>query len=204
MVTLELLQELFPKTSASKLEQFVDPLNATLERFDISTPERVAAFLAQCGHESGGFNFMKENLNYSADGLLKVFPKYFKDRATAEAYARKPQKIASRVYGGRMGNGPEATGEGYKYCGRGLIQITGKANYMNMAEDLGIDPDQIDEYCETVEGACMSAGWFWDVNELNHLADSQDIKSMTKRINGGFNGLDDRIEHYEHAMHLLT
>lgn len=204
MITLELLQELAPNTKADKLEEFVDPLNTVCETFEINTTERLAAFLAQITHESGGFNFMKENLNYSADGLLKVFGKYFPTQQLAQQYARNPKKIASRVYGGRMGNGKEETGEGWEYCGRGLIQITGKNNYTALAEDLNYTIEDTVDYLETVEGAVYSAGWFWYNANLNHYADNEDNVTITKKINGGTNGLQDRLHHYEVAKSILS
>jgi putative chitinase len=203
MVTLELLQKLAPKTNRDKLAALVGPLNAVMEKYSIDTRERAAAFLAQCGHESGGFNAIKENLNYSADGLRKVFPKYFPTAELAEQYARQPQKIASRIYGGRMGNGDESTHEGYTYCGRGLIQLTGKNNYTAMATEFGMTLEQVVVYLETQDGACMSAGWFWNKNKLNQFADSGDFTTLTKRINGGTIGLEDRKHHYDVALAAL-
>jgi putative chitinase len=203
MVTFELLQKLAPKTNSQRLKDIVDPLNKTLEKFDIESKLRAAAFLAQTAHESGGFSAIKENLNYGTDGLLKVFPKYFPTKELAEQYNRQPQKIASRVYGGRMGNGDESTGDGYKYCGRGLIQLTGKQNYSAMAADLGMTLEALVPYLETLEGACMSAGWFWNKNGLNKLADAEDFVTLTKRINGGTIGLEDRKHHYAVAKAAL-
>jgi putative chitinase len=146
---------------------------------------------------------LAENLNYKAASLRKVFPKYFPDDATAAAYANKPEKIANRVYASRMGNGPEESGDGWKYCGRGLIQVTGKENYTWFAASLGITPEEASEYMQTFEGAAQSACWFWETNKLNQYADAGDIVTMTKRINGGTIGLEDRIKHYEHALHVF-
>lgn len=203
MVTLELLQKLAPKTNHDKLAALVDPLNDVMEKYSIDTRERAAAFLAQCGHESGGFNAIKENLNYKAESLVRVFPKYFPTAALAEQYAHQPQKIASRIYGGRMGNGDESTGEGYTYCGRGLIQLTGKNNYTAMAAEFDMTLEQVVPYLETYDGACMSAGWFWNKNNLNQFADSGDFTTLTKRINGGTIGLEDRKHHYDVALAAL-
>jgi putative chitinase len=171
-----------------------------LDEYQINTPRRVAAFLAQCAHESGGFVFVTENLNYSAAGLMKIFAKYFPDQATADAYARQPDKIANKVYANRMGNGPESSGDGARYKGRGLIQVTGKDNYFWFASSLGITPEEASEYMQTFEGAGQSACWYWEQASLNKLADAGDIKAMTKRINGGYIGLADREHHYEIAL----
>jgi putative chitinase len=149
---------------------------------------------------------LHENLNYRAATLRKVFPKYFPDDATAEQYASQPNKqelIANRVYANRMGNGDEASGDGFRYCGRGLIQLTGKQNYTKFAESIDTPVDQIPEFLATFEGAIQSACWFWETNNLNQYADSGDILTMTKRINGGTIGLEDRKKHYEHALHVF-
>ena len=185
------------------LDHWYHALEQALPDYDINTPPRVAAFIAQCAHESGGFRALKENLNYRAVTLRKVFPKYFPDDATANAYAQKPEMIANRVYGGRMGNGPEASGDGFRYCGRGLIQLTGKNNYQNFADSIETPVEDIPEYLATFEGAVQSACWFWEANNLNQWADAGDILTLTKRINGGTIGLEDRKKHYEHALHVL-
>jgi putative chitinase len=185
------------------VDQWYTALNEILPEYGINTPERVAAFIAQCAHESGGFKFLKENLNYRAESLLKVFPKYFKTLDEARAYEKKPEKIANRIYGNRMGNGPEESGDGFRYCGRGLIQLTGKENYSWFAASLEIPVEEASEYLETFEGAVQSACWFWETNNLNQWADKKDILTLTKRINGGTIGLDDRIKHFNHALHVL-
>jgi putative chitinase len=185
------------------IDQWYEALNAILPEYGINTPERVAAFIAQCAHESGGFKFLKENLNYKAESLLKVFPKYFKTLDEARAYEKKPEKIANRIYGNRMGNGDESSGDGFRYCGRGLIQLTGKENYSWFAASLEIPVEEASEYLETFEGAVQSACWFWEENKLNQWADKKDILTLTKRINGGTIGLDDRIKHFNHALHVL-
>jgi putative chitinase len=185
------------------IEQWCNALNQLLPDYEINTPQRVAAFIAQCAHESGNFRFMKENLNYRAVTLRKVFPKYFSDDATAEAYAMKPEAIANRVYANRMSNGDEASGDGFRYCGRGLIQLTGKHNYTAFAESIETPVEEIPEFLGTFEGAVQSACWFWETNNLNVQADAGDIKTMTRKINGGFIGLEDRIKHYEHALHVF-
>ena len=188
------------------LDHWYHALEQALPDYDINTPQRVAAFIAQCAHESGGFRALKENLNYKAVTLRKIFPKYFPDDATANHYASLPNKqeaIANRVYGGRMGNGPEASGDGFRYCGRGLIQLTGKQNYQNFADSIETPVEDVPEFLATFEGAVQSACWFWESNNLNQWADKGDILTLTKRINGGTIGLEDRIKHYEHALHVL-
>ena len=167
-------------------------INDTLAKFQINTPLRQAHFLAQLLHESGNLQFLKENLNYSAKGLATTFKKYFLTEAIATPYARQPDKIANKVYGGRMGNGPEASGDGAKFKGRGYIQLTGRDNYTALAKDTGVDFVSHPELLETVQYAALSAGWFWNKNGLNTYADKDDILTITKRINGGTNGLDDR------------
>jgi len=184
------------------IDHWYDALEQALPDYDINTPNRVAAFMAQCAHESGGFTALKENLNYRAVTLRKVFPKYFTDSA-AEAFAGKQEAIANRVYANRMGNGPEESGDGFRYCGRGLIQLTGKNNYQSFADSIETPVEDVPEYLATFEGAVQSACWFWESNNLNQFADSGDILTMTKRINGGTIGLEDRIKHYEHALHVL-
>ena len=175
---------------------------AVQEKFEINTPLRLAHFLAQCGHESGGFKVVSENLNYSAAGLQSIFKKYFTPESAKE-YQRKPEKIANIVYANRMGNGPQASGEGYKFRGRGLIQLTGKSNYSGFATDSGITIDEAVAYLSTPEGAVESAAWFWNKNGLNALADKDDVTAVTKRINGGTIGLDDRIKHTNEFKHIL-
>jgi putative chitinase len=160
--------------------------------------------LAQTAHESGGYRALKENLNYKAASLRKVFPKYFPDDAIAAQYANKQEMIANRVYGNRMGNGPEESGDGFRYCGRGLIQLTGKNNYTLFAASIETPVEELPEYLSTFEGAVQSACWFWETNNLNQWADKNDMLTLTKRINGGTIGLEDRIKHYNHACHVLA
>lgn len=203
-VTLDLLQHLCPKTKQSVLETYIEPINTAAEYYEMTAnPARLAGFLAQIAHESGGFNFVKENLNYSAKGLMGTFKKYFPTEAIAKEYERKPEKIANRVYANRMSNGDEASGDGYRFCGRGLIQLTGRANYTKFAQDLGMSIEDTVAYLETPNGAVASAGWFWDNNNLNQYCDSGDFVMLTKRINGGTIGIEDRKHHYELAMHYL-
>jgi putative chitinase len=176
-------------------------------KFQINTPLRLAHFLAQCGHESGGFKHTNENLNYSADGLKKIFPKYFAQAGLAESYARQPEKIASRVYGGRMGNGDESTKEGFKFRGRGYIQLTGKSNYSEfdkfVNEDILANPDLV-----ATQYPLLSAAWFFHKNGLNAIADKgaddATVTSVTKRVNGGTIGLPDRIKHFKEYYSLLA
>jgi putative chitinase len=198
------LKQLLPKNPY--VEHWHKALSQLLPDYEINTPRRVAAFIAQCSHESGGFMVLKENLNYRAASLRKLFPKYFPDDAIAQRYASMPNKqeaIANRIYANRMGNGPEESGDGYRYCGRGLIQLTGRQNYTWFAASLEITPEEATEYLGTFEGAAQSACWFWETNKLNQWADAGDIVTLTKRINGGTIGLEDRIKHYEHALHVL-
>lgn len=204
MITLELLKAIAPHTKTDKLSQYVEPLNDVCEYYEITnTNERLACFLAQTAHESGGFNAVKENLNYGAKGLMTTFKKYFPTEELAKQYERKPEKIANRVYASRMGNGPESSGDGWKFCGRGLIQLTGRDNYTRFAKDLEISLEELVAYMETPAGACSSAGWFWDNNRLNSYCDRGDFIGLTKRINGGTIGLADRQHHYEVVIQLL-
>jgi len=188
------------------IDHWYEALNEILPEYEINTPGRVAAFMAQCAHESGNFRVLKENLNYKAPSLRKIFPKYFTDDAIAAHYAGLPNKqeaIANRIYANRMGNGPEESGDGFRYCGRGLIQLTGKENYTWFAASLDIPVEEASEYLQTFEGAVQSACWFWETNNLNQWADKGDILTLTKRINGGTIGLEDRIKHYNHALHIF-
>jgi putative chitinase len=187
-------------------ETVIAQIPTVMEKFQINTPLRLAHFLAQCGHESGGFRAVQENLNYSADGLKRIFPKYFPGNL-AESYARNPEKIASKVYGGRMGNGDESTKEGFKFRGRGYIQLTGKANYTAFAKSIGEDtvtnPDLV-----ATKYPLASAAWFFSKNGLNSIADrgadSTTVTAVTKRVNGGTIGLADRIKHFNEYYKLLS
>jgi putative chitinase len=189
--------------SSADADKYLPFLNMTMVKRDINTPVRQAMFLSQLAHESGNFRFVVENLNYSADALRRVFGKYFPTEALANEYARQPERIANRVYADRMGNGPEASGDGWKYRGRGLIQLTGKNNYasfsMQSDNNALVDPDLVAQ----PELAVDSAGWFWTTNRLNQLADTGDVKAVTRRINGGFNGLADREAKYNKLIVLL-
>jgi putative chitinase len=198
MITLELLQKVCPKTKKETLDKFVVPLNEIGPKYGLfDNNERIACYIAQIAHESGSFNYMEENLNYSAKGLLGVFKKYFPTEDLAKQYERQPEKIASRVYANRMGNGPEESKEGFKFKGRGLIQLTGKDNYTKFAKAMEMPIDDAVEYLKTVKGAVESAAWFWGANKLNDLCDKNDFITLTKRINGGTIGLEDRKHHYD-------
>ena len=202
--TEDAVHHLIPKVK--NFDEWYTNLSNILPEYDIDTPKRVAAFMAQCGHESGGFTLMQENLNYSAKGLVGTFKKYFPTEAHAKPYERKPEMIANRVYANRMGNGDEASGEGWYFRGRGIVQITGKNNYTKCSQSLFEsnvlieNPDLLLESEYAIHSAC----WFWSAARLNELSDIGDMKTMTKRINGGFIGLEDRIHHYNHAIEILT
>ncbi len=198
MITKSLLVD--SKTCSEDMaDKWIDALNQVCEKYEINTALRIAGFLSQCGHESGGFRYTVENFNYSAARLLMVFPHYF-NADSAKNYEYKPEKIANRVYANRMGNEDEASGDGWQYRGRGLIQLTGKDSYaaFSMAADNNslVDPDLL----EQPELAAMSAGWYWSTRKINSLADAQDVLGMTKRVNGGTNGLDDRQIRYSRLI----
>jgi putative chitinase len=177
------------------------------DKFEINTPLRLAHFLAQCGHESGGFRLVKENLNYSAKGLMGIFKKYFPTEALAKIYERKPEKIANKVYSSRMGNGDEASGEGAKFCGRGYIQLTGKTNYQSFFKSIGADINT-DPTLVATQYPLASAAWFFNKNGLHKIADGGAtdavVTSITKRVNGGTIGLADRIKHFKEYHALLA
>jgi putative chitinase len=184
----------------------ITQIPTVMEKFQINTPLRLAHFLAQCGHESGNFRAVQENLNYSADGLKRIFPKYFPGNLS-ESYARNPEKIASKVYGGRMGNGDESTKEGFKFRGRGYIQLTGKSNYTAFAKSIGEDTVSNPDLVAT-KYPLASAAWFFSKNGLNSIADrgadSATVTAVTKRVNGGTIGLADRIKHFNEYYKLLS
>jgi len=186
------------------VDQWFLAIQEILPDYEIDTAQRVACWLGQTAHESGGYRALRENLNYSAEGLNRIFKKYFPTIESAQPYARNPEKIANKVYANRMGNGDERSGDGYKYRGRGLIQLTGKSNYENFAMSIECSVEEAVEFLETYEGAVQSACWFWEANNLNKWADKDDVKQMTKIINGGYIGLEDRIKHIDHAVHILS
>ena len=177
-------------------------------KFRINSEKRIAGFIAQCGHESNNFTVLEENLNYSADGLTKIFGKYFgpKSGRNPQDYHRQPEKIANVVYASRMGNGDTKTGDGYKFRGRGAIQLTGKDNYIAFGRDsnVNLNEDGVIKYLASKEGALASACWYWCSRNLNDVAETGDIVKMTKLVNGGTIGLEDRKKHYEHALAILT
>lgn len=188
---------------------WTDPLNATFERFNILTPRQQAAFIGQCSHESGNFRLLEENLNYRAATLLKLFPRTPKRSwgftpEEAAAYERQPKKIANRIYGNRMNNRDEASGDGFRFRGRGILQLTGAANYHHASKALGVDFIMEPDLVATPQYAALTAGWFWDTQKLNSLAESGNHLALTKKINGGTIGLDDRIKHTEHALAVLA
>ena len=201
MNTAQLAQIL--KMKPAKAGEWIDAINETFEKFDISTPERQACFLGQCAHESGGFTALSENLNYSAASLCRVWPKRFPTMNDGQNYEKNPQKIANKVYASRMGNGDEESGEGYAYRGRGLIQLTGKSNYEACGEALGVDLVENPDLVATPQYAALSAGWFWNKNKLNAYADKNDMEGLTKKINGGTHGIEDRVARTQAAIDVL-
>jgi putative chitinase len=185
-------------------EQWVDALNATFQRFYIDTPVRQASFIGQCGHECGNFKILEENLNYRAEALMRLWKSRFPTIDIANEYARNPKKIANKVYASRMGNRDESSGDGFRFRGRGCIQLTGHANYFHAGKACDVDFVMEPDLVATPQYAAMTAGWFWDTHKLNQFADVRDFKTMTKKINGGLIGLDDRIKHINHAIQVLT
>jgi putative chitinase len=182
--------------------KWFEPLQETFEKYQINTPKRQACFIGQCMHESGGFKFVKENLNYSAKALMATWPSRFPDMDIAERYERQPEKIANKVYSGRMGNTED--GDGAKFIGRGLIQLTGKDNYKAFGEAIGEDLVANPQLVEQPRYAALSAGWFWNKRGLNALADDMDITTLTVRINGGKIGIEDRIAKINKALDILA
>ena len=186
-----------------------DAFNETFDRFGISTPVQQASWIGQCGHECGNFKILEENLMYRAATLLKLFPRTPK-RAwgftpeEAAAYERQPQRIANRIYGNRMGNRDEASGDGWRFRGSGFLQLTGHSNFYHAGQALGEDFVMQPELVRTPKYAAMTAGWFWQTHKLNQFADSRDFLMMTKKINGGTIGLDDRIKHINHALDIIA
>lgn len=201
LISRNLFQKVFPKVQDSYLDNLIEELNFQLEKFNIITKEQVAMFLAQCGHESGGFTRFTENLNYSTDRLLTVFPKYFKTRADAEKVAHNPRAIANIVYANRMGNGDVNSSDGYKYRGRGIIQLTGRTNYTKFTSYIG-EPDKLSNPDElnTIHYYVLMGVWFWKINQLQTM---NNIETVTKRINGGLNGLAERKQLYNKIRELL-
>lgn len=182
-------------------KEWYEAMCEILPLWEVNTIERVAGFVAQCGHESAGFRVLSENLNYSAKALNTIFPKYFR-RAGRDAndYHRQPEKIANVIYASRMDNGDSSSGDGWRFRGGGILQLTGRYNYTEFGKAVDKTPEEAVEYVRTKKGALDSACWFWDTNNINKYCDSQDIVGMTKRINGGTIGLEDRKKHYLHAL----
>lgn len=204
MITQDQLKQILGfKTDSRCLDWYVPMVNI-FTTYDITSPNRVAMFLAQCGHESNNFSVLSENLNYSADGLMKTFPKHFPTVDSALEYARNPQAIANKIYANRMGNGDEDSGDGWAFRGRGLIQLTGRENYQKFADSIGKDIYDTIAYLGTNSGALESAAWFWDINNLNLPSDAGDVKKVTKIINGGLNGYDDRLARYNAAVAIMA
>lgn len=199
--TEEQLSKLIPGNDS--VSEWYVALMQSLPEYEINTINRVAGFISQCAHESNGFTALKENLNYRWEGLRKTFPKYFPNDAMAVDCAHNPEAIANIVYANRMGNGDTASGDGWKYCGRGLIQLTGKHNQQLFADSIQMVVGDMPAYLETFEGAVKSACWFWNTNKINQFADTGDVFGMTKKINGGTIGLDDRIKRYNFAIEVL-
>jgi putative chitinase len=202
MLSADILRAALPAARPTDIAKFATPLAEACAEWGIDTPLRLAAFLAQIAHESGQLRTVVENLNYSAEALLRVFPRHF-DATQATAYARQPERIAARAYANRMGNGDEACGDGWRYRGRGLIQVTGRSNYAACGAALGLDLIGQPELLEQPGPAARSAGWFWHSHGLNRPADARDIATITRRINGGLTGLQDRKVHYAHACAAL-
>lgn len=194
MITREQLVKIFTKNNNQIVKDgYINGLLKTMNKHGISeNDKRIAMFIAQVAHESMGFRRVVEVLNMTAKRISQVWPNRFPNEAAAEPYANNPEKLANNVYANRMGNGPESSGDGFKYRGRGLIQITGKSNYMEFAKSCGKTLEEVISYLETDEGACESAGWYWNMRNLNPLADAEDILAVTKKINGGTTGLQDR------------
>jgi putative chitinase len=201
MITEEQLRRLLPGNN--NVGDWHFNMMQFLPMYDITTNKRIAAFIAQCGHESASFRVLRENLNYRWESLRRVFPKYFPTDELARQYERKPEMIANRVYANRMGNGPESSGDGWKYAGKGLIQLTGKNNYTAFANAIGMSLDEIPEYLVSYEGAIESACWFWKTNRLNRFVDADNFLDLTRTINGGTHGLDDRTNRYNLAITVL-
>jgi len=199
-LTTTQVRQIMPKAPYERASQFAMYFTQWSDRFGVDTPARAAGFLAQVAHECAELNTLTENLNYSAEGLLKVFPKYF-TRSNVGLYARNPQKIGNRVYANRMGNGSEGSGDGYRYRGRGCIMITGRQNYKAYADSQYCNGDLMGhpEWLAQMPGALKSAMWYWQKRGLNKYADKGDFAGLTKAINGGYNGLADRQKYYERA-----
>ena len=191
------------KIDIGHAEALLPGLEAAIKTADLDTPARLSAFLAQTGHESGGFKFLEENLNYKPETLCRVWPSHFNEENCHE-FSGNPEAIANTAYAGRMGNGDAETGDGWRYRGRGFLQLTGKENYEHASSDLGFDFVSEPDAVATPEGAALTAAWFWKKHNLNHYVDNNDFTQMTKIINGGTIGLEDRVARFNHAMSVLA
>jgi putative chitinase len=200
-MNLEQLQKILP--SNKHTQEWCDALNAVWPDYEINTIQRQAAFIGECYVESEGFTVLQENLNYQAAGLMKVWPHLFPTLEIANQYAHNPEKIANRAYGNRLGNGTESTGDGWKYRGQGLIQLTGKSNQEQFAQSIDMNLEDVPAYLSTFEGAVKSACFFWKQHNLNSIADTGDIDHISKIINGGTLGLVERKQHYQTALSIL-
>ena len=201
MITADELRQIIPGVG-ERADLYAEPLSMAMREFAIENPVHAAMWIAQVAHESAALKAVSENLNYSAEALLRVFPKYF-NSSEAAVYARQPERIANRVYANRMGNGDEASGDGWRYRGAGLIQLTGKSNQCAAADYFGINHEGIGDWLRTPEGAARSAGWFWHANNLGRFADADDFRGLTRAINGGYHGYEDRLAYYERAQQVI-
>ncbi len=213
ILSVEHLEDMIPNNR--NVDEWYNAMSQFLPEYEINTKERVAAFIAQCSHESGEFTRLRENLNYRWESLRRVFPKYFPTDDLAKRYASMPNKqeaIANRIYANRMGNGPETSGDGWRYCGRGVIQLTGKNNYSAFANSIGMDLEDVPDYLVSFDGAIHSACWFWDTNNLNRWVDANDFDGLSDCINigrktqkyGDAIGFPERLAHYNKFLKILS
>lgn len=200
-ISHESLKQIIPHPTYS-LDVWYQALNDLLPKFEINTRNRVAAFLTHTMYDSSDYSCLRETVNYSSSVLLRLWSRYFNE-VTAKAYGNKPEAIANKIYANKMGNGPESSGDGWKYRSGGLIPLSGKQVYAAFAQFAGMDVDDAIDYIETPKGAVHSACWYWKLTNMNELADAEDISSMTKKITGGTIGIDDRIHNYEAIKELL-
>jgi putative chitinase len=203
VISLAVLRAACPERTDAQIAPWIEPIKTACQKFEINTIRRVAAFVAQMAHESGLKPGREENLNYSAKRLTEVWPKRFPARAAAAPYANNPEKLANRVYGGRLGNGNEASGDGWRFRGGGPLQVTGRTNWQGFASDMGMTIDAALAYGRTLEGGIMAAAWFWEENGINRLADTPGVNDESRRINGGDNGLADRKRRFDAAVAAL-
>jgi putative chitinase len=201
-LTLQQLQKIIPGNEHT--EHWFEALSQCLPDYEINTPLRIAAFFGQTKVESANYTAIHENLNYKPESLMRLWHKYFPTMEIANQYAHKPEQIANRAYANRMGNGPEESGDGWAHCGRGLIQLTGKSNYQSFADSLQITLPQAVEYLKTFEGCVQSACWFWETNNLNALADAGNIDAISKKVNGGTEGIDQRRNYFHQVLQILS